>query len=148
MLPRERLQGAFITEANKHTLNVYVFRCRCYPVTFLSWSVQWRTSRTTFPERQTWRWNEFKQKHDLTPLSDINVNLRSPASCSICLSPGGHECLRAVISSRFTLWDWPRSGRGSLLSKKWLDTLIRTECSFHTLQKDMLADMNVPWAPG
>ncbi len=28
---------------------------RCCPVIFLSWSVLWRTSRITFPEKQTWR---------------------------------------------------------------------------------------------
>lgn len=50
------------------------------------------------------------------------------------LSQGGHERLRAVISGRFTLWDRPSTGRGSVLPEKWWDAENHRELkSSHTM---------------
>lgn len=56
---------------------------------------------------------------------------------NLCLFPGGHECLRAVIGCRFTLWDRPGSGGGSVLTKKRWDTNTSAQISLCVRNVDL-----------
>lgn len=90
------------------------------------------------------RETDMKVKHIQTYKNKITFSLMSMltslslcVNMNLCVFPGGHECLRAVVSSRFTLRDRPGSGSGTVLTKKWWDmnTQMRTESSFHAWQQ-------------
>ena len=73
---------------------------------------------TDMKVKQTFKTNKIKE-----PVVRVQMSSLSWCVCEhLVSSPGGHERLRAVVSCRFTLWDRPGAGRGSVLTEERWDT--------------------------
>lgn len=88
------VRGSCWLAAGRERTYMHIWACfhlcapRCYRATFPSWSVLWRTLRTTSLERPTWRW---ENTHSLTHpqwsshhLRCLFLRCRWPWTCTNC----------------------------------------------------------------